>query len=183
MKKIKDLIYDYNDILLALLIIAVAGAVIMWRVNEIMAYPAYLQEMAKDNPSQDVDFTGIDLTQQPVEDFNTDPEDINVDVPPDTETPGGDPSTEPVQDPNSETPGTPSSTEKFVTAKDIEVTIPRGSTGAQIADILLKSGAIDSSENFIATAEAKKKATKLQAGTFKIPAGSTVEDVVNIITR
>ncbi|NMA93863.1 MAG: hypothetical protein GX975_04280 [Clostridiales bacterium] len=183
MKKIKDLIYDYNDILLALLIIAVAGAVIMWRVNEIMAYPAYLQGIAQDNPAKDVDFTGIDLTQHPVDDFNTDPEDINVDVPPDGETPGGDPSTEPVQDPNAENPGTPSSGEKFVTAKDIEVTIPRGSTGAQIAEILLKNGAIDSSENFIATAEAKKKATKLQAGTFKIPAGSTVEDVVNIIAR
>ncbi len=178
MKKIKDLIYDYNDILLALLIIAAAAAIIMWRVNDIMAYPEYLQGKAQDIQMTDVDFEGIDLSQQPVDDFNTDPEDIVVDIPPDGQSEG-----DGITQPGVEDPGSENSDEEYVTTKDIQVTIPRGSTGTKIADILVECGAIKNREAFLAMVEAKNKATKLQAGTFKIPAGSTVEDVVNIIAR
>ena len=43
MKKLKDIIYDYNDVLVALLIVAVAAGVIYWRVNVVMAYPKYAE--------------------------------------------------------------------------------------------------------------------------------------------
>ena len=41
MNKIKDLIYNMNDILVAMLILAVAASIIYWRVETIMDYPAY----------------------------------------------------------------------------------------------------------------------------------------------
>ena len=42
MKKLKDLIYDTNDIIIALLILAVAALIIVWRMNVIMDYPKTL---------------------------------------------------------------------------------------------------------------------------------------------
>lgn len=39
MKKLKDFLYDKNDILLALCILIVAGLLIVWRIDAIMAYP------------------------------------------------------------------------------------------------------------------------------------------------
>lgn len=46
MNKIKDFIYDKNDIFLALLILACAGLLIFWRINSIINYPAVLAEKA-----------------------------------------------------------------------------------------------------------------------------------------
>lgn len=39
MKHIKDLIYNINDIVLAILIVAVAAGIIYWRMNIILDYP------------------------------------------------------------------------------------------------------------------------------------------------
>ena len=39
MEKIKDFIYDKNDILVALLVLVFAAFLIMWRMDVIMAYP------------------------------------------------------------------------------------------------------------------------------------------------
>lgn len=46
MKRIKDFIYDHNDILVALLIIAVAAFVIYGRMNEILDYPSKIAVLA-----------------------------------------------------------------------------------------------------------------------------------------
>ena len=42
MKKFKDFIYDKNDIIIAVLILAVAALVIFWRLNIILEYPKQL---------------------------------------------------------------------------------------------------------------------------------------------
>lgn len=42
MNKIKDIIYNKSDILVALLILAIAAAVIFWRLNIILEYPKEL---------------------------------------------------------------------------------------------------------------------------------------------
>lgn len=44
MKAIKDFLYDKNDILIALLILVIAGLLIAWRMDVIMAYPQTLAE-------------------------------------------------------------------------------------------------------------------------------------------
>lgn len=44
MKAIKDFLYDKNDILIALLILVIAGLLIVWRMDVIMAYPQTLAE-------------------------------------------------------------------------------------------------------------------------------------------
>ncbi len=40
MKKIKDFVYDKNDLLIALLVLTIAAFLILWRMDVIMAYPA-----------------------------------------------------------------------------------------------------------------------------------------------
>ena len=42
MKKLKDFIYDKNDILIAVLILVVAAAIIAWRMEIILNYPKTL---------------------------------------------------------------------------------------------------------------------------------------------
>ena len=45
MKRFQDFFYDKNDIIIALLILCIAGLVIMWRIDVIMDYP---QTLAKE---------------------------------------------------------------------------------------------------------------------------------------
>ncbi|MCI5721468.1 MAG: hypothetical protein MR328_03255 [Firmicutes bacterium] len=52
MKFIKDFIYDKNDIVIAFLILLVAGALIVWRMDAIMTYPQTLAE--KTGPTKTV---------------------------------------------------------------------------------------------------------------------------------
>ena len=42
MNKIKDLIYDKSDILIAILILAIAALIILWRLGIILEYPKQL---------------------------------------------------------------------------------------------------------------------------------------------
>lgn len=49
MKKFKDFIYDKNDIIIAVLILAVAALIIFWRLNVILEYPKQL--LGNDEPT------------------------------------------------------------------------------------------------------------------------------------
>ena len=49
MKKFKDFIYDKNDIIIAILIMAAAALIIFWRLNVILDYPK--QFLAAEEPS------------------------------------------------------------------------------------------------------------------------------------
>ena len=42
MKKLKDFIYDKNDIIIAALILAAAALIIAWRMDVILQYPKEL---------------------------------------------------------------------------------------------------------------------------------------------
>ena len=167
--KIKDFIYDFNDILVALLILAVAAGVITWRVADIMAYPEYLAKqqdivIAQNLVEPDVDMSDVDLTQDDtvIENINAEPEDANSDVI----------GTEPAQ------PEAPAA----VTG-ETKITIPAGTPASKIADILYDSGLITSTNDFLSTLVAQKADTKLKAGTFTIPAGSTMEEIIAILIK
>ena len=172
MKKIKDLIYDYNDIFVALLIIAVAGAIILWRVTNIMAYPDYLAGKEQ-TQSGDVDFSDVDLTLEDVEDFNVDPEDITTQMPGEDETQSGE-QTPAVQPQEGETPAADANGK-------ITVDIPKGSSANGIAKILKEAGLIDDVDAFLETVEKLDATLKMKYGTYKIPQGSTAEEIIDIL--
>lgn len=58
MKKFKDFIYDKNDIIIAVLILAVAALVILWRLNVILEYPKQLLGNDGTTVENPVDNTG-----------------------------------------------------------------------------------------------------------------------------
>ena len=172
MKKIKDLIYDYNDIFVALLIIAVAGAIIFWRVTNIMAYPDYLA--GKDQTQTgEVDFSDVDLTPTNVDDFNENPEDIT---------------TEPSEEGQGEqTPADETQTEEPTQTAQTDadgnyvVEIPKGSSALGIARILKAQGIISDEDAFMEKVEELGATMKMKYGTYKIPQGSSAEQIINIL--
>ncbi len=73
--------------------------------------------------------------------------------------------------------------EKDKTGKVVEVNIPQGSDSSKIADILQTSGAVKDSKEFLKKCEEMDKSTRLKAGDFEIPKGTSLEEVINIITK
>lgn len=167
--KIKDFIYDFNDILVALLILAVAAGVITWRVADIMAYPEYLAKqqdivIAQKPEEPEIDMTDVDLTPDDtvIENINTTPDDANSDV-----------------------IGTEAQTPEAPTAAsgETKITIPSGTPASKIADILYDAGLITSTSDFLSELSAQKADTKLKAGTFTVPAGSTMDEIIAILIK
>ena len=67
MKKFKDFIYDKNDIIIAVLILAVAALIIAWRLDVILQYPKQLiNNDADTNVSEPADNSG-DNTDTPAD--------------------------------------------------------------------------------------------------------------------
>ena len=184
--KIKDFIYNFNDALVVLLIVAVAGGILVWRVDEIMAYPEYLARQERTaHENTEVDFSDIDLTPEPVEDFNDNPEEFN----------SGEEGSEGTQGEGTEGGGTSSGegseqgetqTENggpSLVKSDIRFTVPSGSSAERIANLLVQEEIISSQRDFLKVVEDNNLSTKLQAGTFTIPANSTLLDIAKIIAR
>ena len=174
MRKIKDLIYDYNDIFVALLIIAAAAAIIFWRVTDIMAYPEYLAGKEQ-TQTGDVDFSDVDLTPVDIEPFNDDPEEI---------TSGGsgeDQTAEQTPADETQTPEEPAQTAQVDADGNYVVEIPKGSSALRIANILKDQGIISDVDAFMDTAEQMGATMKMKYGTKTIPQGSSAEQIINIL--
>ena len=73
--------------------------------------------------------------------------------------------------------------EDGVTTKAAQIIIQEGETSEQVAEKLLAAGVIQSKSTFFVMLDRMKLAEKLQAGQFDIPAGSSLEDIIHIITR
>ncbi|MBR0140580.1 MAG: endolytic transglycosylase MltG [Firmicutes bacterium] len=188
MNKIKDLIYNMNDIIVALLILAVAGSVIYWRVNEIMDYPAYAAAQKSEVAKLQPDFTDVDLTPGEVDqNLNAAPEDFDASKEGETTQPQEGETTQPqegeTKPQEGETKPAETTKEGFVTKADVKFTIPAGSSCDKIGSLLFQQGLIESKEAFVKEVIAQKADTKLQTGTFNIPAGSDMNDIIKIITR
>ena len=82
---------------------------------------------------------------------------------------------------NTQDPAQPG--EGFVTKAEVKFTIPAGSSCDKIGSLLFQQGLVESKEIFVKEVIAQKADTKLQTGTFTIPAGSNLNDIIKIITR
>ncbi|MCF0151486.1 MAG: endolytic transglycosylase MltG [Firmicutes bacterium] len=175
--KIKDLFYNINDIVVALLILAATALIIFTRVDLIMDYPAYASQKQEQQSTGigKVDFSDVDLTRGEVDEtLNSAPETLQTDPAEATEPADPQPEGSDSQQ-GSEAPAP--------TGEMIKVVIPSGATGSKIADILVECGLIDDRQVFLTTVTSMKKDTRLQSGTFEIPMGATPEEIVNRITR
>ena len=78
-KRIRDFIYDINDVFVAIVILLIAVGVIFWRSTSIMAYPQYLAEKNGNTNTANLDFSDIDLTPEKIDDINPNPDDPKID--------------------------------------------------------------------------------------------------------
>jgi hypothetical protein len=190
MEKLKNFIYDKNDIVIALVIIVLATFIITGRIDAIMSYPAVMLSQAeaeakaaaaqeaenlKPTDAPGTDTTGTDTT---------DPGSTGTDpavTPPDTGavTPdNGGGTTAPTTPTTPTAPITPPATGTKVT-----ITIPSGSIGNDIAGILVSNGLIVQKSDFFNAVAIAGVETKLKAGTFKIPSNATPSEIVMILAK
>ncbi len=165
MNKLKDILYDKNDLLVVVVILAIAALIIFNRVDAIMAYPQTMlaeNEADKDEPVLSSDLTGNEDPQNP----NTD-ENKPADAPSNGE--GVDKNTD-------QTPADSSNV-------NYSVYIEAGSTGLKIAQTLVDCGLIKDKAAFINAVTAASAENKLKAGNFIVPAGSTPAQIVQILTK
>ncbi len=101
-----------------------------------------------------------------------------------TETTAPAQTTTPAQNQTNSSTTQPSTTKPATnTNAERNITIAAGSSASSIASALKTQGIITDSQAFLNKIAEMKKETKLKAGTFKIPAGASMEDVINILTK
>ena len=185
MKRLKDFIYDYNDVLVALLIVVVAGFIIFWRVNVVMNYAEY----AGGTPIKqiDINFSDIDLNPEDV-DPETNPITENNDDNPNqgqevTSTSAIEPNTPPAVEPvDPQPPVEPPKTEpkKF----SLEVSKAAGTTNWTACGKKLEAaGVITSSKDFISRVTERKVESQLQLGTFELSADMSLDKIIDIMIK
>lgn len=172
MKKIKDIFYDLNDILVALIIVALAAFVILSNINSILNYPTAIAENIK---TPDVKTPTHYADNPPVagDDRNTTGEGI------DQNAAGSEGKDKNATGSAVDQKGTDGGKK----AENYSVYINSGSTGQQIADILISVGLFKDRQEFYTAVTAAGADGKLKAGNFIIPSNSTPAEVVQIITK
>ena len=169
MKKLKDIFYDLNDILVALIIVSIAAAVIMVNINSILDYPSAIAAAApateEKTPTDYADNPPI--TNDPTSGaIDQDSEDSAADN--QNSTGGGI-----TGQPGNETQGP----DKYA------VYINSGETGDQIADKLISVGLFESRQEFRDAVTAAGAEGKLKAGIFIFTSDATPTEVIAIITK
>ncbi|QOX63832.1 endolytic transglycosylase MltG [Anoxybacterium hadale] len=194
MKKLKDIFYDMNDILVALIIVAVAGLIISSNIDTILAYPSQIageiQMPEKETPTNYADNPPITDpgSGTPEQSGNTDgtadgqPDGSQSQTDDENGTQGQNGNDSQGQSGGQQGGGSQgnSGTGEVV---NYSVYIAPGSTGEQIANIMVGAGLFSSRQEFINAVNAVGAESKLQAGTFIIPSNSTPSQVISIITK
>ncbi len=169
MKKIRDFIYDFSDIFTTLLILAIAGAIIFWRVQVIMGY-SNLKAAEEPKTEIDIDFSDVDLT--PIE--KPDHEDAQ----------SGDAKEDEQKE---EEPAPIVIDENYRSTKQVAVAIPAGAGYSEAIRYVSSAYGFSDDDYFTFYNLLWNKGIamgadyRIQIGTFTIPAGSSLEDMIKII--
>ncbi len=167
MERIKDFIHDYSDVMLSIAIVAAMVFVVHWNLGAIFHDPSVIvpqgdqrhvslyeeSSEATDEPEQERPDAG-ERTHADLEPSPPDSEDMVVEA-----------------EPVAPEPGT-----------IVTVMIPSGTPGIGIANLLAEHQLIEDPRDFVEAAEAMDLSLRLKSGTYEIPAGSTVEEMVLIIS-
>lgn len=175
-EKLKDFFYEVSDILLAFVIILVMSTVITWKVSDSLAfskekdtdaYPiAGSHGTSEDSqPSQDASQQAVPENTDPSASAGSDQKSSSAPVASQSS-----PDSQPVVAAVAPQPSV------------VRIDIPSGASGTGIASILKQKGLIDNSAKFIARVQELKMESKLKSGTFSIPAGTSLDEIIYIIT-
>ena len=164
MKKFKDFLYDKNDILIAVLILAAAALLILWRMEAITAYPQTVFSGGDDSSVQLEDGEGEDSQSGAGE---------NAD--------DGQHTGDSTQSGDGETPGTDALFADGMLTRDVEVNVTGNSATAAV-NCLVDAGLFeDYAEYQQICADTGLNHEKVSAGTMVFEKGSTKKDIARKI--
>lgn len=177
MDKIKDFFHDYSDVILGFLIVAAMFMVVYVNLTTIfdestaaVTQPSDSSALEERGSGDDSDIIVVDLGDP------TDWTEGDADGPEDRHESDAEGTETTAEEPVPPEPAAPPTDGQLVT-----VTIPNGTPGIGIAQILVDHQLIPDTTAFVQSAEALDLSLKLKSGTFQIPAGSTPETMVKII--
>jgi hypothetical protein len=176
MNKIKDLFYNINDIVIAVIVLCVAIVVILTRVDAIMSYPETMASSTGPKGGY-VYLDDLETSSRYNDEDQTENEDEDEE--------GEDEDTSNVEDfrPSPFAPQPEVTTPPEVTApSSYTLQIASGESMNTVGNTLVSWGFFESTRDFLNALESQNAGTRVKAGTFTIPANSTAEDIVRIIT-
>jgi len=155
MSKLKDFIYDKSDIVVALLIISIAGLIVFSRIDAILSYPETFAANKKPPAvSQPAVYVGDKDTTSPAA--------IEGEGNGDGDSDGGSDSDE---------------------VEILAVYVNYGESLQSVADKFVSVELFETSEEFLSVVEKAGVQTQIKTGNFIIPANATDEEVIEIITK
>ena len=183
MNRIKDFLYDKNDVLVALIVLSLAAFVIFTRVEAIMAYPekmalASVPENNQTLPPQERPNLPPHDETLPYENGDEDGNENGYENGHENGYGEGYNGEEPYTEPNGDTDA--NDTEE--TAVAFSLYIASGQSMASVGRDLVSLGLFESEQQFSAALIEHNAAHRVRAGSFVIPRGSSHEDVIRIIT-
>jgi len=180
----RDFLYNKGDVLITILIILVAATVIFFRVGIVMGnsdpgerikilFAPLLSSGREDEDPSDV----AAINEEP-------PANITAEEPVKAEPPAAEQPKPEEQAPVEEEPveqTKPPPEPPAASTSGATITINAGDAASTIADKLLAAGAISDKQAFLTEVIAQKADSKLKQGTFSIPAGSSVNEIIAIL--
>lgn len=175
MEKLKDFVYEHSDLFFTVLIVAVVGVIV---TSNLYGWFDIKDDENKYKEINEIIHEEQDGTES--DKTNTDSKQTN------TKEPAKDVAKEPAKEPAKASEKVPVKETTKEPAKEAvirNVDIAPGSSSASIAKALEKQGLISSSSDFLSVLSASGKETKLKAGTFSIPEGSSSDKIIEILTK
>lgn len=158
-ESLKDILYDGIDYIMMILVILVVALIINWRLGGLFT---------KDNMDVPSSKTQSETTQSKniqKEESNT-KKDYEHDLENDNEK---------LEDVDSQ--------EKIDSQEVVKITIPPGSLPSKIGSILEDNGLVEDKNTFVQKAIDLNLETKLKYGDFEISKNSSMEEILNILTK
>ena len=195
----RDFFYNKGDVFIAVLIILAAVFVIYMRVGVIMDYsasgsnsgsmlpmPSAIGDWGDRAPDAEADEGS---GQNGMSDGAADPPAQPEAAAPEAEQPEVTPApaAEPAGDPSmtaleaEQVGGSSGGSSGQPSGPSVQITVSEGDAASTIADKLLAAGAIRDKQAFLSEVTASGADSKLKIGTFTIPTGSTVSEVIAIL--
>jgi hypothetical protein len=161
----RNFLYNKSDILAAAIIIIVAIIIIWSRIDAILNSD---NVAAAKNPAQ----TGQEDTTLATDDVVV-PADDNTVQPPDNNANAN----------ANENPPADEQTKALAAGEIVKFKVKSGMSSGDIATALKKAGLIASTDEFNKAVKKKKVEDRLQIGTFSIPAGSSIDKIIDMLTN
>ena len=196
MKYIKDFFYNLSDLFIILLILGIAGGLIYWRFNIIMDYPealaAEVRETANQNLVPSGDSEGENAQGENAQGENAEGENAQGENAQGENSQGENAGAEsgetpaPIDTSSEQEPGSgPRDNTIWKDGKlrvDMNVELASGSSEIAV-ESLVQAGLFTSYEDFVAVCEKiEADPGMVAAGTYTFPAGSSQEDIADIVT-